>query len=242
MVAAFWPGDIPLLAQAALDAVPQWRFRRITVDGQPATARAELVLFFYADDSSSTRAVTAALHQGVRECQALLDSRRYLDAEPVCSSLEGLAGKIPSSHEWERAVAHRLAGEVYSARGRTSQALEALRAAIKLGEQNVENESRALSHLACARIYASTGDIANAKRSFENAEKALRQLQKDERDSPVGTPRAVPLQQWLDGRYTHSLETVLRELVDCLRQAGRADDASGAQRRLDRLLAGAVAK
>ena len=238
VVETFSPGDVPLLAQPADDAVRRWRFRPISVDGNPAIARAELVLLFYLDNSSATRAVISALRQGVRECRSLLDSQRYLDAEPVCSSLEVLAEKLPKSHAWERTVAHRLAGEINLARGRTSQALEAFSAAVKA---NVPGESRALSQLACARIYASTGDLQNAKRSFEDAEKTLRQLQKTERGR-LTTPRAAPLKQWLDGLYSLSLQTVLRELVECLRQAGRTNDASDAQKRLERLVAEAVAK
>jgi TonB family protein len=237
-----WSGGTLLLGQAAIDAVRQWRLRPAIMDGQPTATRMELVLYFYINGSPVTRARVMELHDRVRGCRALVDAKRLEDAEPACLALADLADKLPGDRRAERAIAHRLAGEVLAARNRSAEALEQFKAVMRFAEPMPLNQDPALACQAAARIYLAAGDFKNAKRAFESAENSLAILRKWLPDPLAGARAEQQLKRELDGRYTRSLQGVLTELVDCLRRAGMEKDARDAQRRLDRLSAGAVSK
>ncbi len=233
-------GSIPILDQTTIDAVRKWRFRPITVNGQPVIARAHVVASYYLDESPAVGSLIGVLHDRARECRALLDAKRAMEAER-CLSLGDAAAKLPGHRKSERAVAYGLLGEMLVVRGRPKEALEAFDKAIKFGKPTLQ-EDVALAYRETARIHAAAGDVKKAKQAFEEAEDALRAFQKAVRSAYTNSPAGVQLKQGLDDKCADSLQTVLRELVNYLRQAGRADDAAQVQKRLDRLVIEAARK
>jgi TonB family protein len=219
--------SIPLLDPAAIDAVRQWRFLPFLAGGQPVQALAEISIPFYIDQS------TARLAQEVTDkaddCRALLAAARYAESEPVCAAMSSRAGKLPSL---DRADAYHLAGQMHVARGRLVKAADAFTAEVRLTDQSY-SDRMATACQSLGAVQASRGDLKNARRQYDKAEKAARAYQ-NSIQYMIGYLRPNPvIATVLEDRAATRLRSVLSEYIDVLRKAGLEQDAVAAQLRLD---------
>jgi TonB family protein len=206
--------SVPLLDQAAIDAVRKWQFAPFIVGGQPARIETEVDVPFYLQQA--TYAIARDVQDRSRECRALLAQQRYDEAEPVCAAVANLAARLPAN---DRANAYHLAGEMLIARGQYPKAAEAFSAEAKLrGTGPAEAIVRA--HHSLALAYAASADVKRAHGEFDRAEKAGRDYLKSEQD----TPRA-------DNART-LVRSVLTDYAAFLRKSGLDADAAHVEKRL----------
>lgn len=218
--------SIPLLDQAAIDAVKVWQFDPFAVGGQLARIETEVDVPFFLEPS------TARLAQDVvarsRDCRARLSQRKYDDAEAVCAEAANLAAKLPAP---ERANAYHLAGEMLAGRTQYAKAIEAFSAEIKLRSFPI-SEGMILARQSLAGAYAASGDVKAGRQEYDRAEKAARENLKSEEDA-VRRIRADPeIAAARSERARALLRSVLTDYVACLRKAGLDADATAVETRL----------
>lgn len=224
--------SIPVLDQSAIDAVKQWRFMPFEVSGQPVRAVVEVDVPFYLEQR--TARLAADVQARSRDCRALLAAKRLDQAEVECAAAANIAAKLPAP---DRAKAYHLVGQMLVARGLLPRAIDAFKAEIELRGRGGDEGAIASAHQSLAGAYAASGDVKNAQRQYEQAEKSAGERLKTV-ERTIAYTRAEPaIAEFLRTHATALLRSVLTDYVDALHKAGLDADAARVQQRLDRVAA-----
>lgn len=219
--------SIPLLDQAAIDAVKQWQFAPFVTGGSPARVAAEIDVPFYLEQG--TGRLAGEVREKSRDCRALLDAHRYDDAQPVCASAANLAARLPAT---DRADAYHLAGHMLIARNQLPDAIEAFSAEVKLRQPGTYSDRMPTALQSLALAYGKNNDIKNARKQFDRAEKAAREYGRSVDDMIKYVHADADIARILTGNARTILRSVLSDYVDSLRAAGLADEAARVDARL----------
>jgi TonB family protein len=223
--------SIPLLDQAAIDAVKDWQFGPFIIAGQAARIETEVDVPFYLDQATTRLALDVSVRS--RDCRALLSQKRYDDAESLCAEAANLAGKLSSS---DRANAYHLVGQMLIGRAQYRKAIESFSAEIKLRAFS-PSEAMTRARQSLAEAYAASGDVKAARREFDAAEKTGRDNLKAEDDAV----RAIHADPAIAAARLDQARTLVRSVLvgygTFLRQTGLNADAAAVEKRLAALSA-----
>jgi TonB family protein len=233
----------PMLNQAAIDALRQWRFQAFTApDGSPV-AVASTMVFLFADDKTRARIaeVMPAYTRMEAECAAMIAALRATEAVRACdAALEAATGMAFGSVLEDR----RAAGRARVLAGQLPEALRFYQAVLQeLRKSSLfPSADRAQAFIDVARIESDMQDLPNAAKSYDEAAKEFRRVVKDRADS---LKRLQP--QMKDGdlaltrardEAARALRATLEEYIVVLRRLGKTGDAAKVERQLAEVTAG----
>jgi TonB family protein len=218
----------PILVQAAIGAVKQWRYAPFVAGGNPTKAAFEVVVPFSlgvsADQQKSEQEINQAFFNQEDVCRKQLKAQDLPAAEASCVPLVDLAEKLPKGQQLERMEANHLAGVSVFGQRKFPQALEFFQREVKIAEATLHPTDAdlggAYEHLAWG--YQATGDQQKAAAFYLQAEATLRKAREHVGDDDP-----------LKNEYAKQIRGVLIYYIAFLHQTGQEALASQAQERAD---------
>jgi TonB family protein len=217
----------PLLVQAAIDAVKQWKYRPFVVDGQPVKASTEIEVPFSLGISDADYQAEEKNSENYfnreDECRNLLKAHEYAKAEAPCTTSVELAEKLPKERQMERVAANDLAGQALLYEKKYDEALSFFQSEVAIAETALKPTDAELGyayhHVALG--YQTTGDLRKAQLYYERAESTLRAA----REHMDG--------DFFKNQYAKAIQSVLRDYIVLLQQTGQVDAAAKTKQRAD---------
>lgn len=216
--------SIPMLDQAAMDAVGTWTFAPFTVNDRPTPTRTFFLVAFEAQRGTNpTDEDLLALENALFACEVSARGNNFAEAETRCA----LAAKAASHSRLTRFRAHplRLQGVALFQQERSQEALPIFEEAVEASRvRDTYSEEYVRSLLILAQVHRTLGQPDAALRSYEQVE---RQLNVGRRDSLRGSP--------FHAEKTAELRSLLLEMAETFDEAGKTRDAERARSRAESL-------
>ena len=166
----------PLLTQAAIEAVKQWKFKPFLERGTPVAVATDVELEFPGGMSQSESTVRHRYFRAEDECRSLVKSAKYVEAEPKCREAVEISNDLPQGVVLERSVAlSMLANTIFSQR-RFSEAIPLYEQAFELdrGYLKPDDADLASDYANLGRAYGVTGNLPKADEFFGKAVSTFR--------------------------------------------------------------------
>jgi hypothetical protein len=125
-------GGPPLLAQAARDAIKQWKYDPFIENGFPIRVRTTIELRFPDRMPKGEQTAREAFFPAEDKCRQLVNEQNYSDGEKACSEAVDLSNKLPSDAILERSTAQSLLGNALILEGKTDESLLHYQEALRL--------------------------------------------------------------------------------------------------------------
>lgn len=204
----------PVLVQAAIDAVKQWKYTPFLEDGKAVMVSTEVEIDFPTGMSNGEKAVRARYFPLVDECRALFSDRKFSDAEEKCREAIKVSGDLPKDAVLERTDALGLLGNCLYVQGRYSEAIDFYKEALSLdkGYLSPDDADLATAHENLGRAYAAVGEASKADELYSVAVSTFRAAIKN-------LPDMVE-------NYSRRLKRALNEYAQLKDIEGQADPAS----------------
>lgn len=219
----------PVLTEAAMRAVKQWRYRPFLVDGQAAVASSVIPVPFFLSMPKAKRHIDVqnalAYARQYVQCKSLLAAGKNNSASGVCSTLPGLVSAVPPGDYAVKQQAYRYAAQSAFILGNYGKAITLLRHQIAVEGPGPEpvgaSSGYAYWHLGMA--YKSEGNLKKAQSSYERAAVILKQGSQSVSDWPYRK------------EYAALLVKVLRQYAVVLRKMGNPRGAAKAAQEADQV-------
>jgi TonB family protein len=214
----------PILIQAALDAVRQWKYSPFLTDGKPGAVETVVKVGFHMDDSPEQVKKYEQIAQqfdAVRErCHQELSDRHLERAEATCKQAVAISAGLDGHRHLERAEAAALTGHVLFLQKKFAEALENYQKELEytLGEES-EGSELAAAHYHIGNGLWGTGRLDEAATEYEKAE-ALYAAATGQIDS-----------EFLKNEYAKRIKTVLADHASLLRRMGKSSAADALDQR-----------
>ena len=223
--------SIPLLDQAVLDALRQWRFRPVMSAGVPVSAVTDLDMPFFL--TLPENGVAQRFDRLELDCYRSISHRDYAAAEAGCSELAELAGRIP--YVRRRANAYHMQGLMLLGREQAAAATAAFSREINVRRSNGDDLNLVFAYQELGRLARARSDWRAATEAFTAAESAVRRYDGYIKARSARTAGERTLREGVRIECAHALKDILLDLIDVLKLSGESADASKAQSRLDKL-------
>jgi|KBSMisStaDraftv2_1062788.scaffolds.fasta_scaffold00014_74 TonB family protein len=154
----------PLLIQAAIDAVEQWKYKPFSGNGNSVEVTTDVELEFAGGMSEKESDVRNKFFSVEQDCRQLINDARYADGERKCKEAVALSNKLPSEVVLERSDAKSLLANAIFLQGRFSEAILFYEQALKLdkGYLRPDDADLATDYANLARAYAMDGELPKA--------------------------------------------------------------------------------
>lgn len=166
----------PLLVQAAIDAVKQWKFKPFLEGDTPIVVATDVELDFPGGMSESESAVRDKYFRVEDECRGLVKSAKYAEAEPKCRQAVEISENLPKEVVLERSGAlSMLANAIYLQR-RFSEAISLYERALELdkGYRKPDDADLGSDYANLGRTYGATGNLSKADEFYGMAVSTFR--------------------------------------------------------------------
>ncbi len=217
----------PMLTPSALQAVKEQKYQPFLVNGRavPVTTTVE-VSFAGTNPSIGEEEASDRYFKAEEKCRDLLQRRQYSDAEPVCTPLVQLAGKLPEQRRLERVTAYQYAGHSEFGQKKFADALGLYKQEVAIAETALKptDAELAYAYRDVARALHGTGDLQQAKTYYERSVKTL-ETAHDHIES-----------EFLKNKYSRTLKSVLRDYAALLRQSGDNAGADAAEQKANAIV------
>jgi TonB family protein len=204
----------PLLTQAAIDAVKQWKFKPFLEGETPIAVATDVELDFPVGMSESESATRDRYFQVEDECRSLVNGGNYVEGEPKCREAVEISNDLPKEVVLERSDALcMLANSIFLQR-RFSEAIPVYEKALELdkGYRKPDDADLASDYANLGRAYGVTGDLVKADEFYATAVSTFRAAIKD-----------LPS---MSENYTRRLQKTLNEYAQLKDAEGQAEAAS----------------
>jgi TonB family protein len=154
----------PLLVQAAIDAVKQWKFKPFLDGDMPIAVATDVEVDFPGGMSESESAVRAKYFRIEDECTSLVKSAKYTEAEAKCREAVEISENLPKEVVLERTGAlSMLANTIYLQR-RFFEAIPIYERALELdkGYLKPDDADLASDYANLGRAYGASGKLSKA--------------------------------------------------------------------------------
>jgi len=161
----------PLLAEAAIDAVKQWKFKPFLEGETPVTVATDVEVDFPSGMSESESAVRSDYFRVEDECRSLMKDGEYVEAEPKCREAVEISNRLPKEIVLERSSAlSMLANSIFSQR-RFADAIPLYEHALELDKGYLKSNDADLAsgYANLGRAYAITGSLSKADGLYATA-------------------------------------------------------------------------
>lgn len=206
---------LPQFSEAARDAVLQWQFNPMMVDGHAVPTQTVVTVFFLMRPPSTADVLAIASSGDLnRECQMGVDVKDFSRASVTCRKAVDAAAALPKGYGADVARPTDLLGRALAGEGKMEEAATEFERAISFLPS-----PRAAKGEACR-------DAARAHRALGHQDQALR-FYDCAQDQIKGVLSVTP--PAARGKVAAELRDVLGEYADALDDAGRAKDAAKAR-------------
>lgn len=209
----------PILIQAVLDAVRQWKYRPFLLNDQPVAVATEVTVNFPGGMSAKEQEIRNKYFPIEHKCRSLLNSGRYAEAEGECRRAIQLADQLPENVVLERTEPRSLLAHAIFLQHRINEAIPLYEEALKMdrGYRKPDDADLASDYANLARARGANGEAAVADplyatsvSTFEAAIKSLPDMKEN---------------------YTRRLQRVLNEYAQLKDIEGQKDAAEQLRQR-----------
>lgn len=212
-----------LLDQAAIDAVRQWRFSPLSVDGQPVTVDTTISIPFVLSGGPAAVSAIIAAADALFACESEARQGKFAEAVPFCQVARSGASQLPASVRVGLLVDAEIGlGRSLVGLGRSAEALPVLESARRSIALPFLPAQRRHVQQALMDAYASVGRLPDAVKACDQTENALKNSVASQR-SLGGTAAAANL--------SSELKAVTLRCAELLDKAGKPKDAAKARER-----------
>ena len=161
----------PVVAQAALEAVRQWKYEPFTVDGKAVAAATEVTIKFPGGMSVQEQQVRNKYFPVVENCSTLLNRGKYAEAEAECRRAVKLSNELPATAVLEHSEPRALLGNAIFLQDRVKESIPLYEEALKLdkGYAKPDDADLATDYENLARARAANGDLEIADQLYSTA-------------------------------------------------------------------------
>jgi len=213
----------PLLAQAARDAIKQWKYDPFIENGQAIHVRTGVEVVFPGQTPKDEQAAQQAYFPAEDKCRQLINEQNYSDAEKTCSDAVDLSNKLPINAILERSTAQSLLGNALILQGKTEESLPHYQEALKLAQLILEPNDADL-----AATYANLGRAYFLLGNFEKGDQLFSKAVETFEAAILNLPR-------YKDNYTRRLKNTLLEYAKFKRAAGQTDAADALEAKANTL-------
>jgi TonB family protein len=162
-IATFVSGP-PLLVQAAIEAVKQWKFRPFLEGETPIAVATDVDLDFPGGMSESESATRDSYFRVEGECRSLIKDAKYVEAEPKCRQAVEISNNLPKEVVLERSGALSMLANTIFLQRRFSEAIPLYEQALELdkGYRKPDDADLASDYANLGRAYGATGNLDRA--------------------------------------------------------------------------------
>jgi TonB family protein len=161
----------PLLVQAAIEATKKWKYRPFVQGGMRIPVETEVELDFPGGMGEQDSAARNRFYPAEDECQELLKTRKYAEAERKCREVVEISNKLPEDLILERSRARALLANSLYMQKRFQEAIPLYEEALALdkGYRKPNDADLATDYANLGGAYAVTGQLAKADGLFATA-------------------------------------------------------------------------
>jgi len=164
----------PILIQAALDAVRQWRYQPFLLNGQPIQVLADVEVAFALPPVTGVRDIAERYRLEQTECAGLDNEEKYAEADAACQKALATAKELTDPlYDMDRQYAYHFASHVAWKLNRGAEALEDARQEVNLISDMTPSRTIVMSHLDLARSYDLRGQPSEAEAEYRTIENAF---------------------------------------------------------------------
>lgn len=158
----------PLLVDAAIEAVKQWKYAPFLSGETPIKVSADVEIVFPGAPSTQEQAINRKYFDALNECEDLLKNSAYADAEPKCRVALNTSDLLPKTAVLERIHALAMLANAIFYQRRFSEALPLYKQSLAMAKSYDEPDDADLAgaHANLARAYAVTGDLSQADAEY----------------------------------------------------------------------------
>lgn len=213
----------PMLIPAAIDAVKKWEYRPFIINGAAAPVDTVIEIPFVImpeADYQTMEQLSQDYFKKFHSCMDLMKKRDFQQAEDLCRSAVDAAKKLPESRCLERVTAHQWAGHSLFYQRKFEAALSSYLEELKSAESCLEPDNAEFAYALrdVAHAYHGTRDFKTGREYYERAEASLRAA-RDRIES-----------EFHKNEYSRSLQGLLRDYANLLRQSGDSAAAAAEKR------------
>ncbi len=203
----------PILIQAALDAVKQWKYRPFLENGQPVPAMTQVEITVSSGGSDEAPGVRDKYFAAQGECRRLLNERKYPEAEKTCAEAVRLSNDLAPDVVLERSEARSLLGHSLLMQGRVREAMPLYEEALKLdqGYRHPDDADLASDYANLGRAYFVAGNLDKADPLYEKSVETFR--------------AAIVALPSMKDNYRRRLKNTLSEYARLKRAEGHPEEA-----------------
>ena len=209
----------PVLAQLAVEAVQEWRFRPFEVEGKVVSVEALLKIQFPPGNSpeeiKEAPEKIGEFSSVIAACRNDILDHQPAEAEPICRNAVALAASLGPHRQLERLDAFQQAGHALFLQSKFPEALENYQQELRIASESVEPHGAeiAAAHRHVGNGMWSTGRKEEARVEYEQAENIYAAAE--------GNADSV----FLKNEYAKNRKAVLRDHATLLRQMGQKEEA-----------------
>jgi TonB family protein len=155
----------PMLRQAAMDALRQWRFTPFVVNGRPARIVSLLEVAFADPAVEEARRFEQEWNAASPRCRNAIE-RAVTTAPAICAEVLALSDRLPPGRVLDRRRINVDVAEALLLNGRPEEARSQMERALGMGGFTLGDAQAAGDYALVARIYAATEELRKADDSF----------------------------------------------------------------------------
>jgi TonB family protein len=161
----------PLLVQAAIEAVKQWKFNSFLEGEKPIAVATDVELEFPGGMTESESAVRDRYFRVEDECRSLVKTAKYAEAEVKCREAVKISEDLPKEVVLERTDALSMLANAIFLQRRFSEAIPLYEKALEIdkGYRKPDDADLASEYANLGRAYGVTGNLAKADELYSLA-------------------------------------------------------------------------
>lgn len=161
----------PMLVNAAIAAVKQWKYRPFVENGSPVPVETKVTVDFPGGMSEEEAATRNKFFPQEEKCRTVLNAGKYTDAERECRNAVEISNALPQEVVLERSGARTLLAHSLFLQGRVAEAIPWYEQALDLdkGYRKPNDADLATDYANLGRAYAKSGELAKADRLYDTA-------------------------------------------------------------------------
>ncbi len=161
----------PMLVQAAINAVKQWKYKPFEEGGTAVPVKTEVEVSFPGGMSPSEQETREKFFPQEDQCRNLLNTGKYADAEKECRKAVEISNGLPKEVVLERSGARALLANAIFLQKRPAEAIPLYEEALELdkGYRQSDDADLASDYWNLGRAYFATGDLPKADGLYQTA-------------------------------------------------------------------------
>ncbi len=213
----------PLLVEAAVAALRQWRYSPFEIDGHPASVVTSVAIAFPSSLPPSipeNEQHKDKFYGYLMSCTSLVTNRQAAKAEPLCRQAVAMSSELDAREKLFRMEARKYLGHALLFQGKTREALQEYREELAIAqiESAGHEDELAEAYVNVGNAMRGSEDLAGASQQYTQAEQIYRHLGKG------------AVLKSLNNKGAYDFWHLLRDHAEILRQMGQPSAAASLEK------------